>query len=94
MEMTDEFAAMVFAKALYNLLEPSHGMVIHVADKGAVMIFRNENEEAINCSEIDPELLEIPDGTVLPVMIHHVDEEDAAKFDPTNFILPPTGKLN
>lgn len=92
MEMTDEFAAMVFAKALYNLLEPGHGIIIHVADTGGVMIFRNEKEEAINCSEIDPELLEIPDGTICPVMCHYVENEE--DFDPANFVLPPTGKLN
>jgi len=89
MEMTDEMAAGIFARALSMLLEPLHGIIVHANENG-IMIFR-DNEGSINCSEPDPELLNIPDGTVLPIQYHEVDDE---AIDSSNFILPPTGKLN
>lgn len=89
MDMDDEMAAAVFSKALSMLLEPLHGILVHTGET-AVMVFRDD-KGFINCSEPDSSMLEIPDGTVLPIQ-YHVVKDDA--IDETNFVLPPTGKLN
>jgi len=86
--MDDETAAKIFSKALGIFLEPNHGVVVHTGDT-AVLVFKDGNNEFITCSAPDPNLVEIPNGTILPVMKHEIPKEELA-----NFVLPETGKLH
>ena len=87
--MDDEVAALIFAKALGMLLEPDQGIIVHVQGKTAVLVFKDGDAEIITCCAPDSNLLEIPDGTLVPVMKHEIPKEDLA-----NFVLPETGKMH
>ena len=86
--MDDETAAIIFSKALGIFLEPNHGVVVHTGET-AVLVFKHGDDEFITCSAPDPNLVEIPNGTVVPVMKYEISEEELA-----NFVLPETGKLH
>jgi len=86
--MDDEAAAIIFAKALAILLEPDHGIIVHTGET-AVLVFRDGDEQFITCAGADENLLEIPNGTIVPVMKHEIPKEELA-----NFVLPEAGKLH
>lgn len=86
--MDDETAAVIFAKALGIFLEPDHGVIVHTGDT-AVLVFKDGDDEFITCSSPDNNLLEIPNGSIVPVMKHEIPAEDLASF-----VLPETGKVH
>ena len=86
--MDDEAAAIIFAKALAILLKPDQGIIVHTGET-AVLVFRDGDDQFITCAGADEDLLEIPNGTLVPVMKHEIPTEEL-----DNFVLPTSGKIH